>query len=36
VVVVDTNVLVYAADEDSPFHAACLAWLENRRSHADA
>jgi len=36
VVVVDTNVLVYAADEDSPFHAACLNWLERRRSRADA
>lgn len=34
--VVDTNVLVYAADEDSPFHAACLDWLEDRRSRADA
>ena len=35
-VVVDTNVLVYAADEDSPFHAACRAWLERQRTHADA
>ncbi len=35
-VIVDTNILVYAADEDSPFHTACLAWLENRRSGADA
>lgn len=35
-VVVDTNVLVYAADEDSPFHAACLAWLEYRRARPDA
>ncbi len=34
--VVDTNVLVYAADEDSPFHAACRAWLEYRRPLADA
>jgi uncharacterized protein len=36
VLVVDTNILVYAADEDSPFHAACLAWLENRRRRPDA
>ncbi len=34
--VVDTNILVYAADGDSPFHGACLAWLENRRGRADA
>ncbi len=34
--VVDTNVLVYAADEDSPFHAACRAWLERQRGRADA
>ena len=33
---VDTNVLVYAADADSPFHAACLAWLERQRGRADA
>lgn len=25
---VDTNILVYAADEDSPFHAVCHRWLE--------
>jgi toxin-antitoxin system PIN domain toxin len=25
--VVDTNILVYAADEDSPFHAACRSRL---------
>jgi toxin-antitoxin system PIN domain toxin len=36
VVAVDTNVLVYAADADSPFHAACREWLENRRARADA
>ena len=35
-VVVDTNVLVYAADEDSPFHAACRSWLERQRSGAGA
>ncbi len=34
--VVDTNVLVYAADEDSPFHAACRAWLEGQRARAEA
>lgn len=34
--VVDTNILVYAADEDSPFHGACLAWLESQRGRADA
>lgn len=34
--VVDTNVLVYAADEDSPFHAACRDWLERQRGLADA
>ena len=35
-VVVDTNILVYAADADAPFHAACKAWLERQRSQADA
>ena len=35
-VVVDTNVLVYAADQDSPYHAPCRAWLEERRVLADA
>ena len=34
--VVDTNILIYAADADSPFHDACLSWLENRRSRVDA
>ena len=34
--VVDTNVLVYAADKDSPFHAACRDWLERQRKRADA
>ena len=34
--VVDTNILVYAADENSPFHKACLSWLEHRRRRADA
>lgn len=35
-VVVDTNVLVYAADADSPYHRACRAWLEARRARAEA
>ncbi len=34
--VVDTNVLVYAADADSPFHSACRDWLERQRSSPDA
>ncbi len=34
--VVDTNVLVYAADEDSPHHALCLARLKAWRAQADA
>lgn len=34
--VVDTNVLVYAADHESPFHSACRAWLEGQRAGADA
>lgn len=29
--VVDTNVLVYAADRDAQWHAACHAWIEQRR-----
>jgi toxin-antitoxin system PIN domain toxin len=33
---VDTNVLVYAADRDSPFHAPCRGWLGARRSGPDA
>jgi len=32
--VVDTNVLVYAAD--SPFHRACRTWLEQQRERPDA
>jgi toxin-antitoxin system PIN domain toxin len=36
VLVVDTNVLVYASDQDSPFHAACRAWLETQRVRLDA
>ena len=33
---VDTNVLVYAADADSPFHAPCREWLEHQRPRPDA
>ena len=32
----DTNVLVYAADRDSPFHAASRDWLEGLRARPDA
>lgn len=32
---VDTNVLVYSADADSPFHQKCRIWLENQRTRAD-
>ena len=35
-VVVDTNVLIYAADQDSPQHEACRAWLESQRLQAGA
>jgi toxin-antitoxin system PIN domain toxin len=35
-VVVDTNVLVYAADADSRWHAGSLEWIERRRSQPDA
>ena len=34
--VVDTNVLVYAADANSPFHAPCLSWLDRQRARPDA
>ena len=34
--VVDTNILVYAADEDSPFHARCFEVLEEWRNQASA
>ena len=33
---VDTNIFVYSADADSPFHAACRGWLERQRLRADA
>jgi toxin-antitoxin system PIN domain toxin len=34
--VVDTNVLVYAADADSPFHATARSWLERQRHKSEA
>lgn len=34
--VVDTNVLVYAADEDSPYHERCRALLEGWRRSSGA
>ncbi|MBI3515567.1 MAG: PIN domain-containing protein [Proteobacteria bacterium] len=33
---VDTNVLVYAANADSQFHSPCHDWLERQRSRPDA
>jgi toxin-antitoxin system PIN domain toxin len=36
VVVVDTNILVYAADADSQWHMKSRAWIEERRSRPDA
>ena len=34
--VVDTNILVYAADADSQFHSPCRSWLERQRVRPDA
>lgn len=34
--VVDTNILVYAADADSPFHAEARDWLDRQRARPDA
>ena len=34
--VVDTNVLVYAANVDSPFHRTCRDWLDRQRARPDA
>ncbi len=34
--VVDTNVLVYAADVRSPLHAICARWLDQQRKSSDA
>jgi uncharacterized protein len=36
VLVVDTNILVYAADADSPWHAKAQGWIEERRRQPDA
>jgi uncharacterized protein len=36
VLLVDTNIFVYSADADSPFHAGCRGWLERQRLRADA
>jgi toxin-antitoxin system PIN domain toxin len=36
VLAVDTNVLVYAADADSQFHAPCRHWLERQRARPEA
>jgi toxin-antitoxin system PIN domain toxin len=36
VLAVDTNILVYAADVDSKFHAPCRDWLERQRKRPDA
>ncbi|MGD9965874.1 MAG: TA system VapC family ribonuclease toxin [Hyphomonadaceae bacterium] len=35
-IVVDTNVLIYAADADSPFHKPCRDWIEHQRARPDA
>lgn len=35
-VVVDANVLIYAADVDSPHHGPSRAWLEGQRARPDA
>ena len=34
--VVDTNILVYAANRDTPRHDDCRRWLEHQRMGADA
>jgi hypothetical protein len=36
VLVVDTNILVYAADADSPWHSKARDWLEAQRRLPDA
>jgi uncharacterized protein len=36
VLAVDTNVLVYAANLDSPFHARCSEWLERQQRQPGA
>lgn len=35
-IVVDTNILIYAADADSPFHTASRNWLDGQRRRPDA
>ena len=35
-VVVDTNILLYAADRHSEFHAPCREWLDRQRTLPDA
>ena len=35
-IVVDTNVLIYAADVDSPLHMVSRNWLEHQRRRPDA
>lgn len=35
-ILVDTNVLLYAADASSPFHAPCRDWVEKQRQKAEA
>lgn len=34
--VVDTNILVYAADANSEWHGKCSEWIERRRRRPDA
>ena len=34
--VVDTNILVYAANANSPFHQSCRRWLDQQRVRQDA
>ena len=34
--VVDTNILVYAADVRSPFHSSCRGWIEQQQQRSEA
>jgi len=36
VLLVDTNILVYAADADSPWHSRARDWLDEQRGRPDA
>jgi uncharacterized protein len=36
VLLVDTNILIYAANADSQFHEACRDWLTRQRARPDA